>query len=126
MEFTRGDGAYHTFSIPAANWTPLGKLFFAAKPTIDDDLNDAAASIQGKWDDGAVTNVTINGVAYKQYACTFAPVATNSILSNGASSTTLIGEFQYVPASGYPVTFPANDQKIPVTVYFDVKRNTVV
>jgi hypothetical protein len=126
MEFTRGDGAYHTFSIPAANWTPLGKLFFAAKPSIDDDINDAAASIQGNWDDGAVTNVTINGVAYKKYACTFPPVATNSIISNGASSITLIGEFQYVPASGYPITFPANDQKIDVTVYFDVKRNTVV
>lgn len=126
IEFTRGDGAYHTFSIPTASWTAGGKLFFAAKPVIDDDNTDAASVINGEWEDAAVTDVVINGVAYKQYNCYFPPEATNSIVSNGASSADYLGEFQLVPASGIPVTFPASDQKLDAIVYFDVKRKTVV
>jgi hypothetical protein len=126
MQFTRGDAAYHTFSIEADSWSAGGKLFFAAKPVIDDDNTDANSVINGEWDDDSVTDVTINGVAYKQYAATFPPSATNSILSNGAGSMDYLGEFQYVPSDGVPVTFPADDNKIDAVVYFDVKRKTVV
>lgn len=120
--FTRGDGANHTFSIPATSWSAGGKLFFAAKPVVDDDNTDANALIQGSWTDSAVTDVMINGVAYKQYACYFPPSATNSIPSGGAGSADYLGEFQYVPASGIPVTFPATDQKLDAVLYFDIKR----
>lgn len=126
IEFTRGDGHNHKFRIPAASWSAGGRLFFAAKPIIDDDNTDSAALIQGNWGDESVTDVTINGVAYKEYSCYFPPEATNSIESNGASSLELLGEFQWVPLSGVPVTFPANDQKLEVVVYFDVKRKTSV
>lgn len=125
IEFTRGDGVIHTFSIPAANWTPLGKLFFAAKPLIDDDSSDANALIQGKWDDSVVSNIVFNGIAYKRYACYFPPTATDSILSQGAGVIDYIGEFQYVPTTNIPVTFPATDAKLDVRLYFDIKRNTV-
>lgn len=126
IEFTRGDAAYHTFSIPASSWSSGGKLFFAAKAVIDDDSTDAAALIQCNWDDSAVSDVVIGGVAYKQYACTFPPSATNSIPSGGAASADYLGEFQYVPVSGVPVTFPASDAKLDAILYFDVKRKTTV
>lgn len=122
MEFVRGDQNVHTFSIAAANWTPGGRLFFAAKQAIDDDNTDALALIQGDWDDSAVTDVTINNIAFKKYTCTFPPSATNGIPSGGASSLDLLGEFQLVDSTGIPVTFPPDDDKIPVVVYFDVKR----
>lgn len=125
MAFTRGDGANHTCAIPTSSWSAGGKLFFAAKVAPDDDNTDALALIQGQWTDAAVTDVVINGVAYKQYACHFPPSATNSIVSDGASSATYEGEFQYVPSGGGdPVTAPADDNKIQVTLYFDIKRET--
>ncbi len=126
IEFSRGDGITHTFSIPAANWTSGGTLFFAAKPAIDDDLTDAAAVITGSFTDSNITDTTIDGVAYKKYTCYFPPSATLNINSNGASKADYKGEFQFVPATGVPQTFPANDKKIDTVVYFDVKRKTTV
>lgn len=122
IEFTRGDGVHHSFSIPADAWTAGGKLFFAAKPAIDDDNTDAAAPIKESWDDSAVSDVTINGVAYKKYDCYFPPSATNGVASSGASSADYLGEFQYVPASSDPVTFPAGEDKLDCKLYFDVVR----
>lgn len=124
MEFSRGDAAHHTLLMPASSWQAGGKLFFAAKPAIDDDPTDANALIQGSWTDTDVVDTTRNGTAYKQYNCTFPGSATNSVLSNGAESLDFLGEFQWVPASGDPVTFPAKAPKIPVTLYFDIKRKT--
>lgn len=126
IEFARGDGNNHTFSIPASNWTAGGRLFFAAKETIDDDDTDSSAKIEGNWGDSDVTEVTIKNVVYKQYACYFPPEATNSILSAGAATATYLGEFQYVPTTGVPVTFPATGDKLEAIVYFDVKRKTTV
>jgi hypothetical protein len=124
IEFTRGDAAHHTFAIPASAWSAGGKLFFGAKAAIDDDNTDAQALITGNWDDSAVSDVTINGVAYKRYACYFPPSATNSINSDGADTLDLLGEFEYVPASGDPVTCPPDNNKFDVKLYFDVIRKT--
>jgi hypothetical protein len=124
IEFTRGDAANHSFSIPTSSWSSGGKLFFAAKPVVDDDGTDANSQINGSWDDTAVTDVVVNNIAYKKYACHFPPSATNSILSNGAGSVDYLGEFQYVPVNGDTVTFPATDQKLDVLLYFDIKRKT--
>ena len=126
MEFVRGDGAYHTFSIPASSWTSGGHLFFAAKSIVDDDNTDSNAKIQGDWGDDKVSDVTIDGVAYKQYDCYFPPSATNSIDSGGAAFTDYLGEFQFVPATNIPVTFPATNDKIVTRLYFDIKRKTSV
>lgn len=126
MEFMRGDGADHTFSIPASAWSAGGRLFFAAKTAIDDDLNDGAAVIAGSWDDAAVSDITVDGVAYKQYDCHFSAVA-SIYASGGAEELELLGEFQYVPTVGDPVTFPGpNQPRIPVLLTFDVKRKTAV
>lgn len=124
IEFPRGDTISHTFAMPASDWTAGGKLFFAAKPAIDDDNTDAAAVIDNNWDDTVVSDVTINGIAYKQYACTFLPADTNSIPSGGADSLDYEGEFQWVGADGTVKTFPPNDPKLDCVVYFDVKRET--
>lgn len=124
IEFPRGDGITHTFSMPASAWSAGGKLFFEAKPAIDDDSTDANAVISQTWTDSAVTDVTINGIAYKQYACSFPASATNSILSDGATSLDYLGEFQWVDSTGDPHTFPPNDPKLACIVYFDVVRKT--
>jgi hypothetical protein len=122
INFTRGDAITHTFSMPASAWSPGGKLWFVAKPTVDDDNTDAAAVIKKSWTDSAVSDTTINGVAYKQYACSFVPADTNSILSNGAQSAQYLGEFQWEDSTGVPITFPATDPKLNCTVYFDIAR----
>ena len=122
IQFTRGDAVTHLFNMPADAWSSGGHLRFMAKPAIDDDNTDANAVISQTWTDGAVSDVTINGVAYKQYACYFPPSATNSIQSNGASKADYKGEFQWTNASGIPNTFPATDQKLDCVVYFDVIR----
>ena len=79
----------------------------------------------------AVTDVTltIGNVATpcKRYACHFPGSATSSTASDGAESVDLQGEFQLVPVVGDPITFPgAGDERIPVALYFDIKRKTVV
>jgi hypothetical protein len=124
IEFPRGDAITHTFSIPQTAWSSGGKLIFEAKPAIDDDNTDAAAVISQEWTDASTSVVTINGIQYIQYACAFPPSATNSIPSNGADSATYKGEFQWVNAAGVPTTYPPNDPKLPVVVYFDVVRKT--
>lgn len=126
LEFPRGDDIHHSFMLPAANWSAGGKLFFAAKPAIDDDNTDENAVIDQNWDDDdLLADQIISGVTYKVYDCHFPPAATSEILSGGADSTDYLGEFQFVPSSGLPQTYPANNQKIDAIVYFDVKRKVV-
>lgn len=124
--FTRGDGVHHQFAIETASWSAGGKLFFAAKPAVDDDNTDANSVINGEWDDSVTTDVVLNGVPMKQYDCYFPPSATNSIVSGGATSLDYLGEFQYVPTNGNPITVPATDDKLNVIVYMDIKRKTTV
>ena len=122
INFTRGDAVTHTFSIPQANWSAGGTLFFAAKPVIDDDVTDTAAVIKKSWTDSATSVVVINGVNYVQYACSFTASDTNGIPSNGALSAQYLGEFQWVSSTNVPTTFPATDPKLTCIVYFDVIR----
>lgn len=124
IEFTRGDGAHHKFRIPASSWSAGGKLWFGAKQVIDDDTADTAMVLKKHWDDSAVNDVTIGGVAYKEYACNWSKTDTDDIPSNGASSLDFIGEFQWVPLTGDPITFPATDDKLDCKVYFDIIRET--
>ena len=124
MDFSRGDAITHEFLIPTDAWSSGGTLIFGAKPAIDDDATDAAAVIKEEWTDDVVTDVVVNGVAYKQYACLFPPSATSGILSNGAESTDYLGEFKWIDSEGNPTTFPADDPKIPVTVFFNVVLET--
>lgn len=127
MIFPRGDGVHHEFYYPADAWTAGGRLFFAAKPAIDDDTTDAAAVINQSWDDAALKpDETLDGILYKVYDCYFPPSATSSIVSDGAESAEYLGEYQFVPSGGDPQTFPPTDPKIPAVVIFDVKRKTTV
>lgn len=121
--FSRGDGAHHTFAIPATSWAAGGTLLFAAKPAIDDDNTDANALINFSWNDSnLMSDVVVNGVTYKKYKCDFPGSATNSIPSGGAASADYLGEFKYVPLTGDPITAPATDQKLDCIVYFNVKK----
>lgn len=126
MEFTRGDINYHTFALPASVWSAGGKLFFAAKPAVDDDDTDAASLINGVFDDtDLLSDIVVDGLTYKQYDCTFLPAATDSILSQGADEVDLLGEFQFVPTSNNPQTYPGNNEKIAVKLWPDIKRKII-
>lgn len=125
MEFKRGDGATATLRMPATSWSPGGKLFFTAKQAVDDDLTDSSAKIDVTFGDDVVTDEVYKGVAVKKYTCYFPAAATNSINTEGADFVTLVGEFQYVPVTGDPITFPGRKDRIQVIVYADVRRKTV-
>lgn len=123
IEFKRGDAATHYFKIPTANWTAGGTLWFAAKPAVDADATDAAAVINKSFTDSVVTDETINGVAHKKYTLAFVAADTaNVTFTDGTTKNKYKGEFQFVPTSGAPVSFPADDKYIEVLVYADIKR----
>lgn len=131
LEFVKGDGNTHTFTMPAFSWTPGGTLLFAAKPAIDDNNLDTSAVIRGVFDDSVVTetvkDMIINNVVYKdtvfkRYTCYFPPSATNDIPSDGADYADYLGEFQWVSPDGVPFSVPATGPKIPVVLWFDINR----
>jgi hypothetical protein len=120
IEFKRGDGATHYFSIPTTTWSPGGKLRFVAKPAVDDDNTDANAKIDRQFDDTVAVNDGTN-VTYTLY---FPPSDTNSIIMNGDTKVTLVSEFQLTYATGVPSTFPGNDTFITCIIYADIARVT--
>src|SRR6185503_18658042 len=102
IEFKRGDAATHTFIMPSSSWSSGGKLFFTAKPAVDDDDTDAAAVINQTFDDSSAVNDGTNVT----YTCSFPASATNSIAMAGAKKKDYLAEFQWVSAAGVPSTFP--------------------
>ena len=120
IEFKRGDGVTHFFSIPTANWSAGGKLFFTAKPAADDDLTDAAAIINAPFTDANMVNDGVN----VKYTCYFPPAATNSITMGTMTKIDYKAEFQFVSAAGVPSTFPGNDKYLDAVVYADIRRAT--
>jgi hypothetical protein len=124
VEFKKGDGATHYAYIPAASWSAGGKLFFAAKPVPDDDNADTAAVINTTFTDSVVSDETVDDVAYKKYTMSFVGSDANGIAMGGKKKKKFLGEFQFVPSSGQPTTWPGDDQFLDVIVYADIKRGT--
>lgn len=125
MEFKKGDGCTHSFKMPASVWSAGGKLFFAAKTNPDNDATDAQAVINKSFTDSVVTNETINGVEYKVYTMAFVAADTAAIVfTDNSKSKKYLGEFQFVPLSGQPMSFPADDDFIETIVYADIRRAT--
>lgn len=121
MELKKGDGATHYIKIPVSAWAAGGTLFFAAKSQPDDDATDAAAAIKKQFDDSVVTVDT----TWATYTLAFDGTDTANIsFSDGSSSKTYSGEFEWVPASGQPISYPGNDDYIQVIVYADINRRT--
>lgn len=125
MEFKKGDGVTHYFKIPTTSWTAGGTLWFAAKTAPDADATDAAAVINKSFSDSVVTDETISGVAYKKYTLAFVAADTSAVsFADGSKKKKYLGEFQFVPSSGAPVSYPGNDSYIETIVYADIKRAT--
>ena len=127
MEFKKGDGITHYFSIPTTSWSAGGALFFAAKPAVDNDATDAAAVIDKSFDDTVIVDSAheeyVEG--YETYELYFEPGDITGVnFTSGEKRKKYLGEFQYVPDTGVPSTFPADDQFIEVIVYGDIKRGT--
>jgi hypothetical protein len=120
IEFKRGDTITHTFTMPTASWSAGGKLFFTAKPAVDDDLTDSSAVINKSFSD----SVTVNDGTNVTYTCLFVPADTNSIIMNGTSKIDYKAEFQWVSATGVVSTFPGNDKFLDAVVYADLRRAT--
>lgn len=119
IEFKRGDPVTHYFIMPTSSWSTGGKLFFTAKPAVDDDLTDSSAAINQGFTDGSAVNDGTNVT----YTLEFPLSATNNIVMNGAKKKDYLAEFQWVSASGEPSTFPGNDKFIDCVVYADIRRS---
>lgn len=119
MEFKKGDRRVHYFKLPIADYSTGGTLFFAAKPAVDNDTTDAAAVINKSFTDAVVTL----DATHATWTLEFLPADIVSVnFTNGETKKKYKGEFQFVPTSGYPVTFPDDDSYIEVTIYADIKR----
>lgn len=126
MYFKRGDGLTHYFQIPADAWTSGGKLFFAAKPIVDDDSTDAAAIIDVSFTDSDIVDSShdMYDADYVTYELVFAPSDIGAITFGGDKKKKYLGEFQFVSSDGVPETFPGDDDFIDVIIYADIKRGT--
>jgi hypothetical protein len=127
MEFKKGDGQTHYFSLPEESWTPGGTLWFAAKPIPDNDATDAAAVIDKSFDDTTIVDSDHEEYAagFVTYQLEFLPGDITGVnFNNGESSLEYLGEFQFVPDTGIPESFPPNNEYINVIIYADIKRGT--
>jgi hypothetical protein len=122
IEFKRNDGVTHTLKIPLTSWSAGGTLYFTAKPAVDNDATDATAVIDKSFTDASVTT---DGV-YAIYTLAFdgAVDITNVNFQSGETRKEYLGEFQYTPLVGKPISFPANDNYIEVIIYADIKVGT--
>jgi len=120
IEFKRGDTITHTFTMPTSSWSAGGKLFFTAKPAVDDDLTDAAAVINKTYTDTDMVNDGTNVT----YTCLFNPADTNSITMAGVDKIDYKAEFQWVSSGGTVSTFPGNNKYLDAVVYADLRRAT--
>ncbi len=123
MPFKKGDRNVHYFLLPEDQYTVGGVLSFAAKPAPDNDASDAAAVIDKQFGDDVVDLVSNPGFAL--FTLEFEP---NDIVgvnyTNGAKVIKYMGEFQYVPNGGQPISWPGDDDFIVVPIYADIKRGT--
>lgn len=125
MEFKRGDDLTQYFQLPTDSWVAGGTLWFAAKPSVDNDNSDAAAVINKSFTDSAIVDNTDPEylAGYVTYALDFIPDdIVNVSFSNGEKSKKYLGEFVVVSALGIRESFPANDQYLNVIIYADIKR----
>ena len=121
MEFKRGDGITHYFSVPTDSYSATDTLHFMAKPAFDDDTTDASAVIEGTFTSADAEEVGEN----MRYTCYFPPSATNDIDTNGAAEVRYLGEFELIDSSNVPTTFPGGKKKIDVRLYADIRRGNV-
>lgn len=124
MEFKKGDANIHYFQIPSDSWTAGGLLWFAAKVKPDDDPTDAMAVINKNFDDTTIVDSSheMYDASFVTYECEFLPGdIVNVSFADGSKKRTYMGEFQYVPTTGLPETFPG-DEFIDVIIYADIKR----
>jgi len=127
MEFKKGDGLTHYFAVEAASWTPGGTLFFAAKQEVDNDATDAAAVINKSFTDANIvaSDHEEYDADFVTYELAFVPGdITNVSFTDGEKKQKFLGEFQFVPTTGLPESFPADDEYIEVIIYADIKRGT--
>lgn len=126
MEFKRGDGLTHYFQVPEDSYEAESKLFFAAKPQPDDDTDDLSAVIDKEFGDSDIVDDTheeyVEGLV--TYELAFVPNDITVSFADGSTNKRYLGEFQYIPAGGFPSSSPEDDNFIEVIVYADIKRGT--
>lgn len=126
IEFKKGDATTHYFQMPLDSWTPGGSLFFTAKTKPDDDVTDAAAVIDASFGDAAIVDSSHEeyDAEFVTYELGFVPGdIVNVSFADGSKKRSYMGEFQFVPTTGLPETFPGDDF-IDVVIYADIKRGT--
>lgn len=125
MEFKLGDKQFHYFQMETSAWAAGGKLWFAAKPQVDNDVVDGAAVINKSFNDTKIVGALHPEytAGYTTYELQFDPGdITGVTFVNGEKSKKYLGEFEFVSASAEPQSFPSDDQFIEVTIFADIKR----
>lgn len=121
MPFKYGDRVVHYFKMPIADYSAGGKLWFAAKPSPDNDTTDGAAVIDKSFTDSVVTT----DATWATWTLEFLPADLQNIsFASGEDELDYEGEFQFVDASGHPKSYPDDNNYIEVKVYADIKRAT--
>src|SRR5690606_26994857 len=106
------------------SWTAGGSLDFAAKEQPDGDATDGLAVIDKKFTDSDIITsgheMYVSGLV--TYELNFLPSDIDITFTTGERNRRFLGEFQHVPITGYPESYPSTDQYIDVIVYNDIKR----
>lgn len=122
----RGDINETYFGYPIDSWESGSKLFFAAKPVPDNDINDTFAVINKEYGDNDIIAETHEffDPNFKTYRCVILPSDTNGItFPDKTSQIKYAGEFQFIPPGGSPESFPKDNQYFEVVVYADIRRS---
>lgn len=117
IEFKRGDSKIMKVTIPRRIYETNSKLYFSAKPAVDNDKTDMNAKIES-----SATFESLNE-AGAIFRFDFRPEDTEKVEFNSdGEAVELDGELEYTTPSGKVLSFPNNNKFLKVLVYPDIRR----
>ena len=119
LKLKRGDTAKHFLQIPIAAYEDGMDIYFMAKPSPDDDLNDSAALISKHLTDADIISRDKDKVKYQ---LRFEADDTRDVKVGDESFVILQGEFELRTKDGNVFTFPGGNKFIQVMVNADIRR----
>lgn len=99
----RGDAKTWPVRMSEDSWTPGGKLFFAAKKTVDDDVTDASAVIKKTMTDSDIVNSS-SELYIAGYVTYEMDLTGGTDGDTDVAPDSYIAEFQFVDSLGEPST----------------------
>lgn len=117
IEFKRGDSKIMRVTIPRSIYEANSRLYFSAKPAVDNDKTDMNAKIESS---ATFEGLNETGAIFR---FDFSPEDTERVEFNSEGETVeLDGELEYTTLSGKVLSFPNNNKFLKVLVYPDIRR----